>query len=226
LFETLNMVIRQAHSYLAGAVSGTALIGAAVVAFVMLVSLQALKDWPLAGIGGGGDSAAVSEGQPASGAEGADAPGGAASAAAGKGANGVGQRQGGANSLGGQQGRNAAADASPAPSGDEVPSTNSTDGAGSTPSSISASGSGGGSGSGAGAGGKGGAGQSPSGTVAGTVNDTVSGVDQATGGALGETDVPKVTEEVVNGAAGSDSTVGKTVDKVVETVGGVLGGGK
>ena len=35
-------MIRQAHTYLAGAVSGTALIAVAVVAFVMLVSLQAL----------------------------------------------------------------------------------------------------------------------------------------------------------------------------------------
>ena len=42
---------RQARNYLAGAVSGTALIGLAVVAFVMLVSLQTLRDWPLAGIG-------------------------------------------------------------------------------------------------------------------------------------------------------------------------------
>ncbi len=42
-------MIRQAHTYLVGAVSGTALIAAAVATFVMLVSLQALRDWPLAG---------------------------------------------------------------------------------------------------------------------------------------------------------------------------------
>ena len=54
-------MIRQAHTYLAGAISGTALIGAAVVAFVLLVSLGALRDWPLAGIGGGGEDATVSE---------------------------------------------------------------------------------------------------------------------------------------------------------------------
>ena len=52
-------MIRQAHTYLAGAVSGTALVAAAVVAFVLLVSLQALKDWPLAGISVGGGEIAL-----------------------------------------------------------------------------------------------------------------------------------------------------------------------
>ena len=66
-------MIRQAHTYLAGAVSGTALIAAAVVAFVLLVSLQALRDWPLAGIGGGGDTSAVSTGRPAAGERRCDA---------------------------------------------------------------------------------------------------------------------------------------------------------
>jgi hypothetical protein len=42
-------MIRQAHSYLAGAVSGAALIAAAVVVFILLlVSTQAFKDWPIA----------------------------------------------------------------------------------------------------------------------------------------------------------------------------------
>ena len=39
------------RKYLAGAVSGTALISLAVVAFVMLVSLQTLRNWPLAALG-------------------------------------------------------------------------------------------------------------------------------------------------------------------------------
>jgi hypothetical protein len=60
--------------------------------------------------------------------------------------------------------------------------------------------------------------------VTGTVNNTVSGVDQALGGTLGETGVTKVTEEAVDGAAGPESTVGKTVVETVETVGGLLGG--
>jgi hypothetical protein len=63
--------------------------------------------------------------------------------------------------------------------------------------------------------------------VTGTVNETVNGVDEATGGALGETGVTKTTEEVVEGVAGPESPVGKTVDKTVEkageTVGGLLG---
>jgi hypothetical protein len=60
--------------------------------------------------------------------------------------------------------------------------------------------------------------------VTGTVNNTVSGADKALGGTLGETGVTKVTEEVVNGVAGPESTVGKTVDKAVETITGLLGG--
>src|ERR1044072_3310033 len=50
-------MVRQARNYMAGAVSGTALIAAAVVAFIMLVSLQSLRDWPLAGLGGGNEGA-------------------------------------------------------------------------------------------------------------------------------------------------------------------------
>jgi hypothetical protein len=61
-------------------------------------------------------------------------------------------------------------------------------------------------------------------TVTGTVNDTVSGVDEATGGALGNTGVTKVTEEVVNGVAGPESPVGETVDKTVEKVNEAVGG--
>jgi hypothetical protein len=63
--------------------------------------------------------------------------------------------------------------------------------------------------------------------VTNTVDNTVSGVDEATGGTLGGTGVPKVTEEVVEGVAGPESTVGEavdeTVEKVKETVGGLLG---
>jgi hypothetical protein len=66
--------------------------------------------------------------------------------------------------------------------------------------------------------------------VTDTVNQTVNGVDEATGGVLGGTGVTQATEEVVNGVAGPDSTVGQTVDKTVEkvkdTVGGLLDGDK
>ena len=55
-------MIRHSQSYLFGAISGTALIAAAVVFFVLFVSAQALRDWPIGdlSIGGGNDSAAVS----------------------------------------------------------------------------------------------------------------------------------------------------------------------
>ena len=53
-------MIRQAHTYLAGAVSGTVLIAAAVAVFVLLVSVQAARDWPFAGLVGGDDDASTS----------------------------------------------------------------------------------------------------------------------------------------------------------------------
>ena len=47
------------QNYVVGAISGTATIAAAIVAFVMLVSLSTLQDWPISGLGlpfGNGDS--------------------------------------------------------------------------------------------------------------------------------------------------------------------------
>lgn len=227
-------MIRQAHTYLAGAVSGTALIGAAVVAFVLLVSVQALRDWPLAGFGGSGDSAAVSSGQPAGG-EGAAAAGGAtggAVAAAGT-ASRQAQSQQGGNPVErvGDGGTSTGAGAPPAAESPTAEVPGPTPGSAGSPSpstSAPASGSGnGGGGAGPGtssAGGGAGGGSSTSGAATGTVNDTVAGVDKVVGGALSETGVTQVTEEVVNGVAGPSSPVGKTVDKVVEAVGGLLGG--
>jgi hypothetical protein len=52
----------------------------------------------------------------------------------------------------------------------------------------------------------------------------VGAVDEATGGTLSEAGVTHVTEEVVNGVAGPESVVGKTVDGVGEVVGGLVGG--
>src|SRR5262249_5968707 len=69
------LMIRQAHTYLAGAISGTALIAAAIVAFVMLVSFQALRDWPFGGLIGNDGDAAVSSGRPATGGAGEAASG-------------------------------------------------------------------------------------------------------------------------------------------------------
>ncbi len=68
---------------------------------------------------------------------------------------------------------------------------------------------------------------STSAAVTETVNETVNSVDETvTGGALQESGVTEVTESVVNGVAGPESVVGKTVDGVGEAVGGLLGGSK
>jgi hypothetical protein len=234
-------MIRQAHTYLAGAVSSTALVAAAVVAFVLLVSLQALKEWPLAGISvGGGDSAASAPSNPGTnvGAGAARAPGArgtaAAPAVAGRSA---GNRDG--HSPRAQRDR-VAVDASPtaatgSPTAEAPPSTPAGEG-GSVPSDTSPTGSassnpasgGGGGGSGPGAetgsgSSAGGSSKSTSGAVTGTVNKTVSGVDETTGGVISGTGATEVTEGVVNGVAGPESTVGKTVDEVVKTVNCLLG---
>jgi hypothetical protein len=44
-------VIRQAHTYLVGALSGVTLIAIAIAAFVFLVSTQVFHEWPIAAIG-------------------------------------------------------------------------------------------------------------------------------------------------------------------------------
>lgn len=238
-------MVRQAHTYLAGAVSGTALIAAAVVAFVLLVSLQALKDWPLAGIGGGSDNSAVSSGQPATGAGGASAAATAGAAAVAPsprpGADGNARQRGASADESKQQvgvaTPGAPPSATPGSPAAEAPAPSPASGGGAvtsptqSTSSSSAKGGGGGAGGGGGGsvslpgtGGSGGSGQSTSGAVTGAVNNTVSGVDQTLGGPLGDTGVTKVTEEVVSGVAGPESTVGEIVDKVSETVGGLLGG--
>ena len=241
-------MIRQAHTYLAGAVSGTALVAAAVVAFVLLVSFQALKDWPLAGISiGGGDSAATAPSAPGSGTPTSsrlgrlprvwrplapprpEVPLAAAMAAPPRS-----QGQPGRRSTLRRQPRPDRPPRKrlpPSPAGPEArrrPEWLLADRLGQLQPLTAAGGGGGGStpGAGAGAGGSAGSGQSTSGAVTDTVNKTVSGVDEATGGVLGSTGVTEVTEKVVEGAAGPESPVGKTVDEVVKTVGGLLGGNK
>ncbi len=238
---------QQARNYLTGAVSGTALIGLAVVAFVMLVSLQTLRDWPLAGLGlgGGADSNVGSTTAPSG-------PPVFSAASVGRGtpptsAAGVGTRSGGTFAGNGNDsaspGVASPLASSPSAPAAESPAGSPADAGGSSPSSPTSSAassgssssrsSGGGAakspGSGSGEGG-GSGGSSVSGAATNAVNETVSGVDNVTGGALGATGVPKVTEEVVNGVAGPESPVGevvdRTVEKVQETVGGLLGGGR
>ena len=58
-------MIRLSQSYLFGAISGTAVIAAAVVFFILFVSAQALRDWPISdlSLGGSDNSTAVSPAQ-------------------------------------------------------------------------------------------------------------------------------------------------------------------
>lgn len=245
LLEEATQMIRQAHTYLAGAVSGTALVAAAVVAFVLLVSLQALRDWPLAGISvGGDDSAAAGPSNPGAGSPTSPAEAGGTGPAGGPVAT-KGAARGGNGRSTDTQGNQVAVNTSPtATTGSpaaEAPPANPTGQGGSAPSDSSPTGSassspasgggGGGSGSspatGTGSGSSAGSsGQSTSGAITGTVNKTVSGVDEATGGVIGSTGVTEATEKTVEGVAGPESTVGHTVDEALKTVGGLLGGNK
>ncbi len=65
-------MIRHSQSYLFGAISGTAVIAAAVVFFILLVSAQALRDWPISdltigSLGGSGDATSVAPAEAVSG---------------------------------------------------------------------------------------------------------------------------------------------------------------
>src|SRR4051812_47545844 len=70
-------MIRQAHTYLVSAMSGATLIAIAIAAFVVLVSAQVFRDWPIAALGEGGH-AEVSKAKPV--ADGAATGGGGAGA--------------------------------------------------------------------------------------------------------------------------------------------------
>jgi hypothetical protein len=62
--------------------------------------------------------------------------------------------------------------------------------------------------------------------VTGTVNDGAAAADETLGGALSESGVTKVTEEVTEGAsgvAGPNSALGQTVNEVAGAVDGLLG---
>jgi hypothetical protein len=232
-------MIRQAHTYLAGAVSGTALVAAAVVAFVLLVSFQALRDWPLAGISiGGDDSAATGPPNPADGSPASSPRAGGVGAATGPAVAKGATRAGGTHSTS-KQDSQVALDASPtgtagSPTAEAPPSGPTGQGGGASApngsplsgsgSSSPAPGGGGGGGGGSGTGSStGGGSQSTSGAVTGAVDKTVSGVDEASGGVVGSTGVTEVTEGVVNGVAGPESTVGQTVDEVGKTVNCLVG---
>jgi hypothetical protein len=213
-------MIRQAHTYLVSAMSGATLIAIAIAAFVLLVSAQVFRDWPVAALGSGDDSASVSKAEPVgatpAAAAGATAGPGASAATTAGGGNGKSAGGGGSTPTtaaegGGTDGGGAAGGGEPGGSGTGSPASPAP-----SPADTSAGGAGGGSGSTT---------TSTSGKVTETVNGAVNQVDETvTGGVLNEAGVTPVTEGVVNGVAGPGSPVGKVVDETAGAVGGVLPG--
>jgi hypothetical protein len=239
-------MVRQAHTYLVGAMSGATLIAAAIAVFVVLVSALVFQDWPIAGLGSGGEDSAAVPGGRSTGPQAGDeaAANGAASGAGGAAATNPSERgkrrqtnatsvdapggttlQPGGGAPGGEAGgepggaagtgTDTGGSGSPAPQGSPAAGGSGAGGGG------GGAGAGGGGGGGSGAGGE--SGSSTSGSVTDTVNETVHGLDETvTGGALEKTGVTGVTEEVVDGTLGPESTVGKVVDETVGVVGGLL----
>ncbi|MFN8162713.1 MAG: hypothetical protein U0R26_02580 [Solirubrobacterales bacterium] len=221
-------MIRQAHTYLVGAMSGVTLIAIAIAVFVVLVSAQVFRDWPIAGLGGGGETGAVSQAQPAAGPGAGVAPGPEAGST---GANGAGTTGGPAANAGGgsvltdtvEVASGGSHGAEPAGSGGKGAGSESSpaQGPGSSERSPGSNPSGGGGGNGAGGGTGSNTTTSTSGQVTETVNNTVTQVDEtALGGTLNNTGVAGVTEGVV----GPESTVGHVVEETAGAVGGLLPG--
>jgi hypothetical protein len=227
-------MVRQAHTYLVGAMGGATLIAIAIAVFVLLVSAQVFRDWPIAALGNGDESAAVSTAHPAGGS----VAGAAAGPVVSPGSSGASAKQNGAGSaatglVAGRGGIGAAGVQAGAEQGGSGTATGGQGGSGAagspqSPNSSSPSGSTGSSSSGGGGGGGGSTSRttsSPTGQVTETVNDTVSKVDEsALGGTLNESGVTAVTEGAVNGVAGPESAVGKAVDETAGAVGGLLPG--
>jgi hypothetical protein len=231
-------MIRQAHTYLVSAMSGAALIAVAIAVFVVLVSAQVFKDWPIAGLGGDGDeSVPVSRAEPTTGA--VDVAGSAAGPRlVGAGAKRPGHPSGSPDSVvthapgitggggvtgsGGSGNRDSDTGTPSAPA--QVPTS-------SNPPSNGSAGEGSASGGAKGGGASGGAGggtvPSTTGTVTSTVNDTVTKVDEtALGGTLHESGVTPVVVGAVDGVVGPESPVGKVVDETTGAVGNLLPGNR
>jgi hypothetical protein len=243
-------MVRQAHTYLVGAMSGATLIAIAIAVFVVLVSAQVFRDWPIAALSGGGnETAAVSSPHPAGGAASSTAGGpgvvtaglnaGRAGKPAGSGDHGHGSvaaSDGIGSSDGGQAtatepsesaGGGDRSDGSGTAASPQSPSSSNPSGTTGSSSSGGSTGSGGGGATGGGGGSTGGTASTPSAQVTETVNNTVSKVDEtALGGTLHEAGVTEVTESVVNGVAGPESTVGKVVNETVGALGGLLHGNR
>jgi hypothetical protein len=261
-------MVRQAHNYLVGALSGVTLIGIAIAVFVVLVSAQVFHDWPIAALSSHSDASSVA---PAKALPGVDqtadtAPTGTTAGTAHPNAAKAGAATVAPTAKRAHPHHAAATDATgpatvveaaPTAAGDETSGGNSgsrssqpsasTNSSSSTPSSNSGSSSGGSTGSSSsgssgtatsssGSTGNGGSTTTPPPTTAATkplseavveaADGTVGAVNEVTGGTLEKAGVTQVTEEVVNGLAGPESLVGKTVNGVGETLNKVLGGGE
>lgn len=207
---------------------GATLIAGAIAVFVVLVSAQVFSDWPIAALGGGDDSTAVSSAQPARGSSGLAAPAsGGAAAGPGNGASSPGApgaQRGGIGAVGGQPGAAGAGNgAGEGSGGGSEPPASAQNPATASPGGNAGAGAGSGGGAGSSGGGGAGTASTPSGKVTETVNGTVDKVDEsALGGALGNSGATEVTEGVVNGVVGPESTVGQVVDETVGVVGGLL----
>lgn len=225
-------MIRQAHTYMVSAMSGAVLIALAIAVFVVLVSVQVFRDWPIAGLGDSGGSAGISDARAAlssaATASGSAAKSASAAAAAGAG-NAAGKTKQSAADLAAVNDGGAAPAGTGVTEGGETGSNGGSGNSTPTPGTNSpsptagsqSSGPGGGSSSSSGSGSS--AASTPSAKVTETVNNTVNQVDEtALGGTLNNSGVTEVTEGVVNGVVGPESTVGKVVDETVGTVGGLL----
>ena len=230
-------MIRQARGYLMGAMSGATLIAIAIGIFVLLVSAQVYKDWPIAALGGGDEGpAAVSPGQPV---DGTGEPGdrGASSTPVGVLAppTGGSGRDGGAIADAGEPEDDSSSLAS---QGTPVPGTG-ADGDGGGPVSSPAPDdatpqagarppqTNGRPPASSGGGGQASTLPTPSKQIGETVDETVAKVEESpVGGVVGETGVTEVASGVVESVAGPESTVGRAVDETVGTVDGVLGGNR
>lgn len=259
-------MIRQARRYLVGAVSSVTVISIAIVVFVLLVSAQVFRDWPIAALGGDNGQAAVSEANAVAASSAPAAvvaktvkPGTSATPASAPATSGGDQSSGGAiDGAAPQDKTSVGSGAPPVTESEPVASAPQSSSPGSSPSSPSDSSSpaaptesppassGGGNATGTSSGGssKGSSGSKPPGQaveeivapvtgnggsttakVTETVNNTVDSVDETvTGGALKETGVTGLTEEVVNGVVGPESALGNTVDETANAIGGLLGG--
>jgi hypothetical protein len=289
-------MIRQAHTYLVGALSGVVVIGIAIAAFIVLVSAQVFHDLPIPALSSSDQKVAVSQNKavssPDSGAVatgvgtpqrsqgntnvnptgGPNSPNGAAapddghrhqanagtrprdatgpaevvetvpSATTTSTGGDEGSSTGGGKSGSGNNPQPSSTTRSPSSpdngssgGGGNSNSSSGTSGGNSGPNSGTPTNTSGSSGGAPSTGTSGGGSTTalpatpvttakPSETVTEGVNGTVGTVDEALGGTLTETGATKVTEEVVEGVAGPESVVGKTVDGVGEVVGGLVGG--